>query len=128
MGRREQRAELESTWHVWDATRPLTRHDLAAPPPPAPETAAKREPTPHGGTLTLTDPNDVCEFERVDIQDLTEEQGVAIFGSNYFPWLSEIRCPRRRSGTVTVVGIDRGGPTISITNPDLDRLPMAVKP
>lgn len=27
-GRREQREELESTWNVWDATRPIRKADM----------------------------------------------------------------------------------------------------
>lgn len=33
-GRRQARAEIEATWQVWDARRPLRKEDMAAPSPP----------------------------------------------------------------------------------------------
>lgn len=54
-GRREQRAELEATWQVWDALRPIRRADMipdsAEPPQPEPaQPAAEPCPSPDGGT------------------------------------------------------------------------------
>lgn len=52
-GRRALREEIESTWHVWDATRPIRKEDMAVAVPPQPEDAQpapEASPPPHGGT------------------------------------------------------------------------------
>lgn len=55
MNRREQREELQSTWHVYDAARPLRAEDMAAPPQPETATpAAEASPAPRGGALAFT--------------------------------------------------------------------------
>lgn len=56
-GRRGLRDEMQATWNVYDATRPIRKEDLAAPPPPedAPQPPAggtsNRALEPEGGAV-----------------------------------------------------------------------------
>ncbi len=49
--RRQQRAEIQETWNVYDARRPIRAEDMAVPPQPEPETA-EASPAPQGGTTS----------------------------------------------------------------------------
>lgn len=56
-GRREQRAELEATWMVYDATRPIRKADLegdaTAPTDAAKAAAPEAADMLHGGTTQV---------------------------------------------------------------------------
>lgn len=57
-GRRALAAELRSTWHVWDASRPLTRNDFAASVRAVDGTAATSPPD--GPVVESAAPTDVA--------------------------------------------------------------------
>lgn len=50
-GRRAMRDEMQATWAVWDAVRPITKQDLVEPPQPEAVPTAEPSSQPDGGTL-----------------------------------------------------------------------------
>lgn len=107
-GRRGLRDELQSTWSVYDAARPIRSEDFteAAPLPPESASTSTREVSaPHGGTITLDKPEDVSRFV-----EATDAQLAALFGVTEMDVRESRKWAREQSerlGTVTVTGIDR---------------------
>lgn len=107
-GRRFMRAEIQETWSVYDATRPIRKADMdeAVPPQPGATAPPAAAPEKDGGarTVTLDDPTMVSK-----LTSATDAPIAQLFGVSEM----EVRESRRwareqadRLGTVTVTGID----------------------
>lgn len=118
-GRRGLRDELQSTWNVYDAVRPIRKEDLelagectapaqAEPPQPSASPPHDAEAATHGGatsnTITLTNAEDVARFTKA-----TDAELAAMFGLTEMDVRESRRWAREnadRLGAVTVTGVD----------------------
>ncbi len=125
-GRRGLRDEVQSTWSVYDASRPLRKSDLAEPPPP--EVAASvadtsnRAATPDGGArtcdavrldgphgskpITLDKPEDVCRFETATDENLAMLFGVTVEDVQESRRWAREQAEKHPAGIATVTSID----------------------
>lgn len=137
MGRRELRAEIQSTWIAYehepgtpripfrkqDLVDADERHTRAVPPrpsaphPPRPDAKAAT----HGGatpmTTTLTRAEDVAHFDssgHVDVLNLPEADARAILGDAVYEAAIDLRDNPRPSGTMTVTAINADAGTLTV--------------
>jgi hypothetical protein len=74
-GRRGLRDEVQSTWSVYDATRPIRKEDLAEPSPPEVAHESRdpnRAPPPDEGTTPVIDPIGKSDAEIAMLFGVTE--------------------------------------------------------
>jgi hypothetical protein len=109
-GRRGLRDEVQATWSVYDATRPIRKADLAEPSPPEVATESRdpnRAPPPdEGTTVLLTNPEDAVRFVAATDAELARLFGVTEMDVRESRRWAEEQAKAHPAGIVTVTSID----------------------